>query len=237
MIRIAAIADLHCRDRCPARYRDWYQALNDEADVFVIAGDLTHFGTSREARALVEELQVVRIPVLAVLGNHDFQSERVDEVKQTLRGAGVWLLEDGPREFKIDGSIVGFAGTKGFCGGYGTSCLMPFGEPEIKALINHTNLEAERLHRDLDGLKTDYRIVVLHYAPIVETLLGEPLELYPFLGSSLLEVPIEELGADLVIHGHAHHGVEVGRTPRGIPVRNVSLPVLKKYYIVYELGD
>ncbi len=237
MIRIAAIADLHCRESCPTRYRDWYRALNDEADVFVLAGDLTHFGKPEEARALAAELSVVRAPILAVLGNHDVHSNRTDEVKAILREVGVWILDDGGYRLSLNGSTLGFAGSKGFCGGFGSTCLTPFGESALKEFIRETMHEASSLERSLDELDTKYRIAVLHYAPIRETLLGEPVELYPFLGSSLLGDPIDRLGADLVLHGHAHHGTEVGLTARGIPVRNVALPVLKKYYIVYELGS
>ena len=193
MIRIAAIADLHCRQACPTRYRDWYRQLNDEADVFILAGDMTHFGKPEEARALAAELSVIRIPVLAVLGNHDVHSNRSEEVKAVFRDAGVRVLDDGPCRLEVNGSSVGFAGSKGFCGGFGTTCLTPFGETALKAFINETLVEAESLERSLGELDTKYRVVVLHYAPVRET-------------------------------------------ERGIPVRNVALPVLRKYYVTYELG-
>lgn len=236
MIRVAAVGDLHCREDCPVRYREWYEALNDEADVFVIAGDLTHTGRPEEARALADELAVIRVPVVAVLGNHDFHSDRAAEVAAIFRDAGVWLLEDGPREVPLNGKTIGFAGTKGFCGGFGNTLLTPFGERALKTFIHETAVEAEHLTHSLEALRTDYRIAVLHYAPVRETLQGENVELYPFLGCSLLCDPIDQLGADLVVHGHAHHGSEAGRTQRGIPVRNVSLSVLKTYYTIFELG-
>lgn len=237
MIRLAAIADLHCREACPVRYREWYRALADEADVFILAGDLTHMGRPEEARALCEELREVRIPIVAVLGNHDAHSERVREVQAVLRDAGVWLLEDGPKDINVNGRTAGFAGTKGFCGGFGNSLLTPFGEPALKAFIAETAREADALDKGLQSLRTDYRIVVLHYAPVRDTLQGEYPELYPFLGSSLLCDPIDRHGADLVLHGHAHHGSEAGRTGSGVPVRNVALPVLKTYYTIFELGS
>lgn len=236
MIRIAAIADLHCREECPSRYRDWYRALNDEADVFILGGDLTHLGKADEARSLAAELSVVRIPVLAVLGNHDVHVDRVQELKTILRDAGVWILDDGTYRLTVNGHEVGFAGGKGFGGGFGTTCLTPFGETPLKAFIHETMNEANKLERGLTELNSKYRVVVLHYAPVRDTLAGEPTELYPFLGSSLLCDPIDRLGADLILHGHAHHGVQIGQTEKGIPVRNVAQPVLKKYYIVYELG-
>jgi Icc-related predicted phosphoesterase len=237
MIRVAAIADLHCREDCPVRYREWYRALDDEADVFVLAGDLTHLGRPEEARALANELQEVRVPIVAVLGNHDAHSDRVPDVQAVLRDAGVWLLDDGPKEVPINGRTVGFAGTKGFCGGFGNALLTPFGEAALKAFIGETAREADCLDRGLQTLRTQYRIAVLHYAPVRDTLQGEQPELYPFLGSSLLSEPIDRHGADLVLHGHAHHGSEAGHTGRGIPVRNVALPVLKTYYTIFELGS
>lgn len=237
MIRIAAIADLHCGESCPVRFREWFRMVNDEADVFVLPGDLTHFGTAKEAEAVAVELEAVRIPVVAVLGNHDVHSQRIREVKERFREVGVWLLDDGPFTVNVNGRSLGLAGCKGFCGGYGTTCVTPFGETVLKSFIGETVKEADSLERGLRELTTNYRVAVMHYAPIRDTLSGEPIELYPFLGSSLLSEPIDRLGVDLVLHGHAHHGMEVGETEGGIPVRNVALPVLKQYYKVYELGS
>jgi Icc-related predicted phosphoesterase len=237
MIRVAAVADLHCREDRPPRFREAFAALNEEADVFVIAGDLTHFGRTDEARIVVGELSMVRIPILAVLGNHDWHSDETEAIKAVFRDRGIIMLDDGAHRVEVNGRSAGFAGAKGFGGGFGNAHLTPFGEDAIKVFAKATMAETEKLDRDLQGLDASYRVAVLHYAPIRDTLSGESFELYPFLGSSLLSGPIDRLGVDLVLHGHAHHGVEIGRTETGIPVRNVALPVLKRHYVIYELGS
>ena len=153
-----------------------------------------------------------------------------------LRDAGVQVLLGGGDavSFSVRGTTVGFCGTKGFCGGFGARCLTPFGENTIKSFIAETKEEAERIRHDLQALHTHLKIVVLHYAPVEATVIGEPRELFPFLGSSLLCGPIDEVGANLVVHGHAHYGTEHGATESGIPVRNTALPVLKRSYAVLE---
>lgn len=237
MIRVAATADLHCREDRPTPYRKLFEPVSDEADVFVVAGDLTHFGRLAEAASLAAELGTIRVPVVAVLGNHDHHSDEAEGVKAVLREEGIHVLEDGPCRLQVNGHSVGFAGTKGFGGGFGNTCLTPFGEMAIKAFISETTNEVNRLEQELRSLASTYRVAVLHYAPVRETLAGESPELYPFLGSSLLSGPLDSIGADLVLHGHAHHGTEVGKTEKGIPVRNVAMPVLRRPYVVYELGS
>ena len=236
MIRVAAIADLHCQTQCPVRYRKWFSTLAGLADVLVVAGDLTHYGLVEEAHAAAAELRALGLPVVAVLGNHDYHSDRVPEVEAILRDAGIWLLQDGPFRLNVRGVNVGLVGAKGFGGGFGGAQLEPFGEPTIKNFVQETLAARTGLEQAISALETDFKVVVLHYSPVRGTLAGEPLELYPFLGSSLLAEPIDRYGADLVLHGHAHHGIEWGHTERGIPVRNVSRPVVKQYYVICELG-
>jgi len=156
-------------------------------------------------------------------------------IARLLEDVGVLLLDGKTASLQVNGLTVGFTGTKGFCGGFGARCLTPFGEREIKEFIAVTREEAAKLEHGLSSLSTDVRVVVLHYSPVADTLDGEPVELYPFLGSSLLSEPIDRLGADIILHGHAHHGVERGATQGGIPVRNAALPVIGRSWAVYEL--
>jgi Icc-related predicted phosphoesterase len=238
VIRIAAVGDLHvggdCRDSEPPLAE--LARVAGDADVLLLAGDLTKCGLREEAACLARRLRDVAVPVLAVLGNHDYHSDQAAEVAACLRDAGAHLLEDGPRVLEIDGVRVGFAGTKGFGGGFLGACGSDFGEPEMKRFIRHTQALAARLEHELASLRADVRIAVLHYAPIPETLQGERLEIYPFLGSYLLAEAIDRAGADLVVHGHAHAGSERGVTPAGVRVRNVALPVIRQPYRVFEFG-
>jgi Icc-related predicted phosphoesterase len=206
----------------------------DHADLLLLGGDLTKCGLRSEAACLARALDTIRIPVLAVLGNHDYHAEEPAEVAAVLREAGVHLLEDGHRVMAVDGVRVGVAGTKGFGGGFLGACASDFGEPEMKAFIRTTQALADRLEHEMATLDADVRIAVLHYSPIPETLQGERLEIYPFLGSYLLGEAIDRAGADLVVHGHAHAGSERGVTPGGVRVRNVALPVIRQPYRVFE---
>ena len=236
MIRVAAVGDLHAGADCATVVPTGLDGVSEAADLLVLAGDLTKAGLPEEARCLARALEDVTIPMVAVLGNHDHHSDRPGEVAETLRGVGVHVLEGDGRVFHIDGAAVGVAGTKGFGGGFAGASGSDFGEPEMKAFINHTKALSGRLADALAALRADVRIALLHYSPIPETLQGERLEIYPFLGSYLLAEAIDGAGADLVVHGHAHAGSERGVTPAGIRVRNVALPVIKQPYRVFQFG-
>jgi Icc-related predicted phosphoesterase len=240
VIRIAAIGDLHVGNDCPDPQPPMpeLRRVSDDADLLLLAGDLTKCGGREEAACLARTLRDVAVPVLAVLGNHDYHADEAPAVMDALREARVHVLEDGPRVVHVRGVRVGVAGTKGFGGGFVGACGSDFGEPEMKRFIRHTQALATRLEHDLAVLRdgTDLRIAVLHYAPIPETLQGERLEIYPFLGSYLLGEAIDRAGADLVVHGHAHAGTERGVTAGGIRVRNVALPVIRQPYRVFEFA-
>jgi Icc-related predicted phosphoesterase len=199
-----------------------------------LAGDLTHRGRAEEAKVLAEELRGVRVPTLAVLGNHDYHSDEQDAVTEVLEQAGIRVLEGAAVVLEIGGRRVGIAGSKGFGGGFAGASATDFGEPEMRAFVGHTKALAGRLERALAGLHTDRRIVLLHYSPVAETLAGEPREIHAFLGSYLLAEAVDRAGADLVLHGHAHRGSRDGTTPGGVPVRNVAAPVIGRAYEVFR---
>lgn len=236
MIRIAAVGDLHYGVGSADLLRPSLQHLPERADLFLLAGDLTRCGGTDEIEVLANDLRGLPIPVVAVLGNHDYQSDREDEVRDVLEAAEVRVLEGEAVTLTVNGTSVGVAGTKGFGGGFRGAHGTDFGEPEMKAFVGHTKMLSDRLERALTGLRADYRIALLHYSPIEATLEGERLEIYPFLGSYLLAQAIDNVGADIVFHGHAHNGSEKGRTPAGIPVRNVAQPVIRHAYKIYTLG-
>ncbi len=235
MIRIAAVGDLHLTVHGAGRLRPQFEGIEAEADVLLLAGDLTNWGKPEEAELLVSELSDISIPRVAILGNHDYHSEGPDRVRAILEAGGVTVLENESIVFEIGSETLGIVGGKGFGGGFGNTCLSPFGEREIRDFLKSTYACAEALDRGLSKLKTDYRVVLLHYSPAVETLKGEAVAIYPFLGSSIMGEPIDAHGADLVLHGHAHKGTEHGCTAGGIPVRNVSLPVIGESYALYQL--
>lgn len=230
-MRIAAIGDVHYDGKKPGSLVEIFSAANQEADVLVLCGDLTTHGHAEQMQGFVEELAGVEIPIVAVLGNHDHQAGEVDACMDVLRERKINLL-DGDHVV-IDG--IGFCGTKGFCGGFGRGALAPFGEPEIKQFVQVSLDEAIKLENALRSLSTPTRVVVLHYAPILETILGEPEQIHPFLGSSRLLQPIETLGADVIFHGHAHHGSFEATTPAGIPVYNVAFPIMKERGVKFHL--
>lgn len=222
-MRIAALADLHFTPQSYDRIREQMNRVRDDADLMVIAGDLTNFGKPEEVESMLNSLVRLRIPIVAVLGNHDYESGRADELMKMLVSEGVKLLDG--TGYERDG--VGFAGTKGFPGGFGRGALTAFGEPEVKAFVQAAIDEALKLERALSQLRTPKRVVVVHYAPIGATVQGEPPEIFPYLGSSRLSEVIDRHGADLVLHGHAHHGAAEGKTTAGCPVHNVALPILQ----------
>ena len=235
MIRVGAIADVHFSKNSAGRLADHWQEMHNSVDVFVLAGDLTTHGDPEEAAVLARELQVVQVPIIAILGNHDYDSNKEAQIRRELESVGVMVLECESITLPINGKTLGISGTIGFGGGFAGACASAFGEPEMKAFINHTKDLSAKLHAELEGLHSDYRIALVHYAPVKDTVVGERLEIYPFLGSYLLAEAIDSAGADLVIHGHAHHGTEKGVTSRGIPVRNVALPLLGRSYAIYTL--
>ncbi len=223
-MRIAAVGDLHVTKESRGLLRPLFAQLEGRADVLILCGDLTDYGLAEEAVVLAKELSVVKMPVLAVLGNHDFESGHPEKVTEILCDAGVRIL-DGDSHL-IDG--VGFAGIKGFAGGFGRGTLGPWGEPAIKGFVKEALDEALKLESALARLRVDRRVAVLHYAPIRATVEGEPEEIFPFLGCSRLEEPLERYPVTLAFHGHAHRGSLEGRTRVGTPVYNVAMPLLRR---------
>lgn len=222
-MRIAATADLHFTPQKYTILKDQLNKVRDEADVLVLAGDLTNYGQPSEMEPLLNALVRLRIPIIAVLGNHDFESGQEADLIRLMTDAGIKVLDGSA--YERDG--VGFAGTKGFIGGFGRGVLTAFGEPEIKTFVRASIDEALKLERAMSQLRTKKRVVVLHYAPIAATVEGEAPEIYPFLGTSRLAEVVDRHGADLVVHGHAHNGRPDGRTTGGVPVHNVAITLLQ----------
>jgi Icc-related predicted phosphoesterase len=225
-IRFAAVGDLHCTEASAGTLRHFFAQASEAADALLLCGDLTDYGTAKETRVLVDELSVVSVPMIAVLGNHDHESGTPDEVRRILQGAGVQVL--GGEASEVMG--VGIAGTKGFAGGFGRGSLGAWGESAIKAFVQEALQEAMKLEAALAKLRSPRRIAVLHYAPVAATVQGEPPEIFPFLGSSRLEDPLLRYPVDFVVHGHAHRGTPEGRTLNGIPVYNVAKPLLERTF-------
>lgn len=225
VVRIAAVSDIHYSKASQGALQTLFAEITEKADVLVLAGDLTDFGLAEEARILAKDITgSLRIPAVGVLGNHDLEAGEEKEIMAILRDAGVRML-DGDI-YEVHG--IGFAGIRGFCGGFGRGALGAWGEAVIKAFVHETINEALKLESALARLKSERRIAITHYAPIRETVEGEPLEIYPFLGSSRLEEPLTRFDVTAVFHGHAHKGTLEGKTSKGIPVYNVSLPLLQE---------
>jgi Icc-related predicted phosphoesterase len=221
---VAAIGDLHVMEDSVAPYRELFTEISGSADVLLLAGDLTNFGKTSEADILAEDLRACTIPVLGVLGNHDYECGQPDEVCEILRSAGMIVLDEQAHE--IDG--VGFAGVKGFLGGFGRGELAPFGEPIVKAFVDEALNEARKLENQLRSLRTERSVAMLHYSPVVGTIEGEPHEIFQYLGSQRLCEPIDRFDhVKAVVHGHAHHGSYEGQTPLGKPVYNVAQFVVR----------
>ena len=232
--RIAAMGDLHVKEHGTMSYKELFSEISQAADVLVLTGDLTDLGKPKEAEILAADLRSCSIPVVAVLGNHDYECGCVEEVTRIMKDAGVQLLEGQAVEIKG----VGFAGVKGFAGGFGRHMLGSFGEPAIKAMVAESVEETMRLENALRQVRSERALVVLHYAPIPETVAGEPQEIYPFLGSSRLAETIDRFPVRAVVHGHAHRGTYEGRTPGGAPVYNVASHIEKptgRPYALLEL--
>ncbi len=225
VVRLAAVGDVHCTKNSQGAFQPLFAAVAEQADVLVLCGDLTDYGQAEEAHVLVRELSAVRVPVVGVLGNHDFESGLQDVVKEILCTAGVQVLDGDACE--ING--IGFAGVKGFGGGFGPRALGPWGENTIKAFVREAVDEALKLESALARLRVEHRVAVLHYSPVQATVEGEPEAIFPFLGCSRLEEPLNRYPVDAVFHGHAHHGSPDGKTQTGSPVYNVSLPLLRQH--------
>lgn len=224
-LRIAAIGDIHVSKNSQGKFQALFAQISSSADVLVLCGDFTDYGLPDEARILARELtSSVKIPVIAVLGNHDFEGGKQDEIRHILADAGVNVLDG--EVVEVHG--VGFAGVKGFAGGFGRGALGPWGEQAIKQFVQEAVDEALKLESALARLRTQRRVAVLHYAPIRGTCDGEPPEIFPYLGSSRLEEPINRYRVSAVFHGHAHRGAPEGKTSTGVPVYNVAMPLLAR---------
>ena len=225
-VRLAAVGDVHCSRNAQGLLQPLFSRVAEAADVLLLVGDLVDYGQPEEARILVKELAILKIPILAVLGNHEYEAGQVDEVLRILCDAGVIVLDGDV--YEVEG--IGFAGVKGFGGGFGRSALQPWGEATIKRFVHEAVDEALKLESALAKLRTPQRVALLHYSPIRETVEGEPPEIYAFLGSSRLEEPLNRYPVAAVFHGHAHHGSPEGRTSGGVPVYNVALPLMRQTF-------
>src|SRR5215471_2337855 len=238
IVRLAAIGDLHfSRTTSPGTYQPIFARMAESADIIVLAGDITDYGLAEEARAFAKELATVKVPTVAVLGNHDFESNQQDEIAKVLKDSGITVLDGETTE--ILG--VGFAGVKGFAGGFGRRALGPWGEEIVKKFVHEAVNEALKLESALARLRNDRIVALLHYAPIQATVEGEPCDIYPFLGCSRLEDPLTRFPITAVFHGHAHHGSPEGRTRTNVPVFNVAASLMRERfpergYQLIELG-
>lgn len=224
-VRIAAVGDFHCGTEDAGAYRELFARADDEADLLLLAGDLTRHGTVAEMHVAVGELADVKVPILAVLGNHDHESGEVEEVTAVLKERGVRVLDGEP--CRVD-EHVGVAGVKGFMGGFERRTLTAFGEAEIKRFVGVALEEVQKLEFALRRLDTPVRLALLHYAPVAGTVAGEPEQIYPFLGNDRLAEPLDRFGVTAAFHGHAHYGTFRGETPGGVPVFNVSHALLRR---------
>jgi Icc-related predicted phosphoesterase len=223
-MKLAAVADIHLKAQDQEKNIHAFSVVNELADALVIAGDFTDHGTPDQMRACLSVLEHIHIPIIGVLGNHDHESGHQDELAGMLRVAGVHLLDG--HCFEVDG--IGFAGTKGFAGGFAPHELMPFGEGGIKEFVEIAERETIKLDYGLAQLKSPIKIAITHYAPIKDTVIGEPEPIFPFLGSSRLQRALDHHKPKLALHGHAHRGSFAGKTTTGVPVHNVALHILRE---------
>ncbi len=236
MIKIAALGDLHMQTSLIGYYKPIFETISQEAEVLLLCGDLTDHGSVEEAKLLVEELSTCSIPILGVLGNHEFTHNHQEKIRKVICPKPITLLDNDSQVIKG----VGFAGVKGFLGGFDNHMLGIHGEEVLRNIVYEAINEALKLEDNLSILDTEKKVVIMHYSPIKQTVIGEPTELYPFLGSSRLAGPIDRFEVTAVFHGHAHHGQAEGKTAKGIPVYNVSVPVRKKIdankpYLIVEI--
>ncbi|MGA3527650.1 metallophosphoesterase family protein [Melissospora conviva] len=237
VMRIAAVGDVHMDEDVVGRFRPALEELPRHADVLLLAGDLTRHGTEAEARCVAREFGGLGVPVVTVLGNHDYHCNEVPQVLRVLEDAGITVLEGTGTVLDLPAGRLGVAGAKGFGGGFAGRSASEFGEPEMKSFVRTTRVVAETLGAALRSLECDTLVALTHYSPVPDTLLGEPPEIYPFLGSYLLGQAIDSAPTALAVHGHAHAGSERGTTPGGVHVRNVAHPVIKQAYSVYIVGE
>jgi Icc-related predicted phosphoesterase len=235
VIRVAAVGDVHMDADVLGRYRPALEQLPELADVLLLAGDLTRHGTVREAECVASEFGGLGVPVVAVLGNHDHHSDQPAELTATLVDAGIIVLEGTSVRIACPAGTLGVAGVKGFGGGFAGRCASAFGEPETKAFVATTEQSAAALSQALLAVECDVLVALTHYSPVADTLAGEPLEIYPFLGAYQLGEAIDAAPTALAVHGHAHAGSERGITPGGVRVRNVAHPVIRHAYSVFDL--
>ncbi len=234
-LRVAAVGDIHVGEDSVGAMRERLSAIAHHADVLLLAGDLTQHGTAREGRVLADDLRGLSVPVVAVLGNHDYHAGAETEIRRALEDAGVRVLEGESTTLELRGRSLGIAGVKGFGSGFAGACGTEFGEPEMKAFVHYARIQGHKLEEAMRGLSAEVRIALTHYSPVADTLHGERREIYPFLGSYFLGEAIDATGCDLAVHGHAHHGQEHGVTPAGVPVRNVAQHVIGEAYRVYRV--
>ena len=235
MIRIAAAGDVHFDRKSHNRLAQHFGGMEERADFFLLAGDLTQTGHPEEMRVLAEDLKKCPVPIIAVLGNHDYHVDQVDQNIKILNDAGVTVLEGSAVILNINNQKVGIAGAKGFGGGFVGACGSDFGEPEMKTFMRHSKKHAQILENVIKEMDADYKIALLHYSPTAQTLMGEKKEIYPFLGCYYLAEAVDYGKADICFHGHAHAGIEKGETPGGCPVRNVAQPVIRHAFNIYTL--
>ena len=234
-IRIAAVADVHCAKTTKGALQPIFTAAAEQADVLLLCGDLTDYGTAEEAHVLADELAVVKVPIVAVLGNHDYHSGHAAEVAAELERGGVLVLDRGHTILEVGEVEVGVVGTKGFVGGFPGAEIPDFGEPLLRQIYQETSAEVEALEVGLEAVAGCHkRVVLLHYAPIVDTIVGEPEAIWAFLGSGRLAGPIGMHRPELVVHGHAHHGVATGAIGT-VPVHNVAVHVTGQDFVVFTV--
>ena len=236
MIRLAAIGDIHLGTDSRGALAPCLRDIAEQADVLLLAGDLTQRGLAAEGEVVAGELADIEVPVIAVLGNHDYHSDQVDEIIAILGQAGVRVLEGTGVVLPVGELCLGVAGVKGFGGGFAGASGSDFGEPLMKAFVRYTKETSARLQSALESLDCHVRVALTHYSPVPDTLAGEQPEIFPFLGSYHLAEAADDGGAHLVVHGHAHAGTEKGRTAGGTPVRNVAWPVIRRAFALYRVG-
>ena len=226
VVRVAAVGDLHCTRTSQGAFQPLFSQIADAADLLLLTGDLTDHGLPEEAKVLAHELATLRVPTVAVFGNHDFESGQMDEVRHIFMGAGVTMLDGEACEVLK----IGIAGVKGFAGGFGKRALGPWGEPMIKQFVHEAVNEALKLEAALARLRTRQIVALMHYSPIQQTVEGEPPEIFAFVGSSRLEEPLNRYPVTVAFHGHAHRGQPEGVTASKVPVYNVSMPLLTRTF-------